>query len=142
MDFMAEDLMMAGLDPMQTAGAGIVAATATNITFTLDRNMNGFIDPAGSETINYFLNGNQLTQLLDNNNPDSVVDNVIPSGFILTYFDGSNPPIALTALPLSIADRALVRTVAISLTVREPAGRGGFVNRTYTTRVRCRNIGL
>jgi hypothetical protein len=30
----------------------------------------------------------------------------------------------------------------ISMTVEEPAGRGEPVNRTYTTRVRCRNLGI
>jgi type IV pilus assembly protein PilW len=141
MDFMAEDLMMAGFDPLHTAGAGIVSATASSIDFTVDRNMNGSIDATDSERINYFLSGNQLRQRLNNDNTtdDSVVDNVAPYGFILSYFDESN-----TALPppLSAANLAAVRTIQISLTVQEAAGRGGPVNRTYTTRVRCRNIGL
>jgi hypothetical protein len=40
------------------------------------------------------------------------------------------------------AQRAAIRTVAVTLSVREPAGRSGTVTRTYAARVRLRNIGL
>ena len=39
-------------------------------------------------------------------------------------------------------DRSKIRTVRITLTVAEPAGLNRVVNRTYSTRIRCRNIGL
>jgi hypothetical protein len=35
-----------------------------------------------------------------------------------------------------------IRSVAITMTVAEPAGRDGTVARTYNTRVRCRNLGI
>ena len=35
-----------------------------------------------------------------------------------------------------------IRSVGISLTAEAPAGRDGTVERTYTTRVRCRNLSL
>lgn len=41
MNFMTRELRMAGFDPQLTADAGIVAATATTITFTRDINDNG-----------------------------------------------------------------------------------------------------
>jgi hypothetical protein len=40
------------------------------------------------------------------------------------------------------ANRGLIRAVVITLTVEEPAGRAGTVTRTYTSRVRLRNIGI
>jgi type IV pilus assembly protein PilW len=43
-DFMESDIRMAGLDRFGSAAAGIEVATATNLRFTADRNMNGTID--------------------------------------------------------------------------------------------------
>ncbi|WP_028581422.1 prepilin-type N-terminal cleavage/methylation domain-containing protein [Desulfogranum japonicum] len=40
-NFMVRELRMAGCDPQLTADAGIVAATSTTVTFTLDVNDNG-----------------------------------------------------------------------------------------------------
>ena len=53
-DLMAEDILMAGFDPMGTAVAGILAADAISIHFTSDRNMNGAIDGSDLEEIRYF----------------------------------------------------------------------------------------
>jgi hypothetical protein len=55
------------------------------------------------------------------------------SNLIFTYYDETG---AVTT------SRDAIRTVEISMTVQLPAGRGGTVGRTYSTRVRCRNIGL
>jgi prepilin-type N-terminal cleavage/methylation domain-containing protein len=141
MDFMAEDIMMAGLDPEQSAGAQIEAATADSLHFTSDRNMNGLIDAADFEEINYFLNGRQLIQRLysDGATDEVVIDNV--NNVTFRYFDGADPPNEL-APPLSDTNRRDLRSVEVSLTVAQPAGRGGMVDRTFTTRVRCRNIGI
>jgi hypothetical protein len=138
---MVEDIMMAGFDPEQSAGAQIAAAAATSLHFTSDRNMNGTIDASDFEEINYFLSGDRLIQRLysDNTTDDVVVAHV--NGLSFRYFDGAEPPNELTA-PLSAADRGAVRSIEISMTVAQPAGPGDMVNRTYTTRVRCRNIGL
>jgi len=38
--------------------------------------------------------------------------------------------------------RSEIRTVLITLTVQEPGGRSKAVERTYSSRVRLRNIGL
>jgi prepilin-type N-terminal cleavage/methylation domain-containing protein len=140
-DFMAEDIMMAGFDPDLTADARIVAATATTLHFTSDRNMNGAIDASDFEEIHYFLSASQLFQQLysDNTTDEIVVDNINNMSF--RYFDGAEPPNELIP-PLSAANLNAIRSIELSMTVTQPAGRGGNVNRTYTTRVRCRNIGL
>jgi hypothetical protein len=55
------------------------------------------------------------------------------SGLSFTYYDDTG---AVTT------EVGAIQTVEISMTVQLPAGRGGTVSRTYSTRVRCRNIGL
>ena len=80
-DLMAEDIMMAGFDPMGTAGARIIEAKADSIHFTLDRNMDGApaTEASALEDIKYFKSGTQLRHIagtgvlgLD----DELVDNV------------------------------------------------------------------
>jgi hypothetical protein len=55
------------------------------------------------------------------------------SNLQITYYDETGAP--TTA-------REEIRIVEISMTVQLPAGQAGTVSRTYSTRVRCRNIGL
>jgi prepilin-type N-terminal cleavage/methylation domain-containing protein len=129
LDFMARDIRLAGLDPLRTAGAGIVAASATSLRFTVDRNFDGDLNDV-SEDITYDVTGGNL-QLTDDIGTETLTDNVNNISF--TYFDQDG---AVTA---TVGD---IRSVEISLTLQEPAGRGRPVLRRYTTRVRCRNIGL
>jgi len=130
-DFMAQNIRMAGLDPAQTGNFGITVATATSITFSADLDLNG-IAPGTGETISYFLNGDQLQS-----NPGAVtlVENVTDLAFSYLAADDST-------LAVPVADPAAIRTVQIALTVGEPAGRGETVARTYATEVRCRNLGI
>ncbi len=136
-DFMVGDIQMAGLDPVNTTSAGIEVATATNIRVTSDRNLDGGIDDFDYERITYVYDSanNQLDRILyegtGSQNNQSVIGNVTALTF--TYLDSND---AVTGTLASI------RTVNISLTVAEPAGRDGTVQRTYATRARCRNIGL
>ena len=142
-DYISEDIMMAGLDSAGSAGTGIEVATSTNIRFTLDRNMNGNTDNTDSERITYAFNGvtNELDQILYEGtlsaDTDNLIDNVINATFI--YLDADDNDLGD---PVSAANLANIRTVLISITVQEPAGRGGMVNRTYSNRVRCRNLGI
>jgi prepilin-type N-terminal cleavage/methylation domain-containing protein len=43
-DFMEQDIRMAGLDRFDSANAGVEAATAVNLRFTADRNMDGTLN--------------------------------------------------------------------------------------------------
>lgn len=136
-DFMVGDIQMAGLDPVKTTNAGIEVATATNIRVTSDRNLDGGIDNSDYERITYVYDSanNELDRILyegtGSQSNQSVIDNVTDLTF--TYLDSND------AVTGTLAD---IRTVKISLTVAEPAGRDGTVQRTYITRARCRNIGL
>jgi len=135
-DLMARDIRLAGLDPLDTANAGFIAANTntTSVRFTADLNYDGDLgDPF--EDIIYALNGNLLQQTSDLGSGSvtaTLLDNV--SALSFNYLDQADNP-----LPEPIATNQ-IRTVLISLTMQRPAGRDGQVSRTYTTRVRCRNL--
>ena len=136
-DFMAQSIRLAGLDPVQTGSFGITLATDTSITFLADLDLDGSLD--GTETITYTLSGDELRSNLDAAPLVENVDNSNGPGLAFTYLAADNSTLAT---PVSAADLAAIRTVQIALTVREPAGRGKTVVRTYATEVRCRNLGL
>ena len=138
---MAEDIMMAGLDPERVGGFGIEVADPTRLRFTLDRNLNGSIDdnetsPMQAELITFDFNNGSLHQILNESVAGFEVDEIFFDNvqtLNFTYEDEDGDP------PATLAD---IRMVVITLTIQAPAGREGTVDRTYTTRIRCRNIGL
>jgi type IV pilus assembly protein PilW len=137
-EMMVQDIRRAGLNPLGTAGAGIVAASPTNFRFTADANFDGDVaDP--SEDITYGLNldgtcGTCLQQANDLGT-ETLLGDVNTLAF--TYLDDTGIAIPTADLATRRAD---IRTVGITLTVNRPAGRDGTVSRTYTTQVRCRNL--
>jgi prepilin-type N-terminal cleavage/methylation domain-containing protein len=150
-DFMAEDIWMAGFDPLGTGSFGITAATDTSVHFTSDHNMDGTLTLVGTsrplsdaEEIEYSLKGTQLIKILDGkttwHDPDDVlVDNV--TGLKFAYYD--NDGAKLPKPPGELKDQLTdIRTIEVWMEVQAPAGRGQKVTRTYTTRFRCRNLGL
>jgi prepilin-type N-terminal cleavage/methylation domain-containing protein len=136
-DYMAEDIMMAGLNPADATGFGFVEANSARLRFTLDRNLNGSVDETDAEQITFAYDAGtgRLNHILyegtGSENQVVFFDNVQNLAF--TYLDESG---AVTA---TLAD---IRMVVINFTIQAPAGREGMVNRAYTTRVKCRNIGL
>ncbi len=137
LNIMTQDIRMAGFDPTDSDNFGVEVATATNIRITSDTDMDGVVDESNFERVTYNLNAgtNQLQQILyettGSESTQPVVDNVTNVAF--TYLDANN---AVTAT------LANIRTVTISMTVQEPAGRGGLVTRSLSTRVQCRNLGF
>ena len=157
-DIMAEDIMMAGLRDPWAGYSGsppeILTAGDWEMSFTSDRNMDGEIN-GNSENITYRLVGRQL-QITDSIGTEVLIDNVINNVLatpvpLFRYFSESAADLTDDkdlishygyANPMDAddeAEREDIRTVEISITVEEPAGREGMVQRTYTTRVRCRN---
>jgi type II secretory pathway component PulJ len=157
-DFMAQELRLAGLDPLNSAGAGIEAISPTQIRFTSDScnveigdsgtcenpepdgNVNGknervtYLYDAGSRVLRRYLYegtaSESWTPLMEQVEPNP---GAVP---LFTFLDGNG---------LQITDNTMrgdIRTVLITLTVQEPAGRSNMVVRTYSSRVRLRNIGL
>ncbi len=122
MALMVQDIRLGFLDPLGTAGGSISEPSPNAIKIIADLDYDGAFTPGINEVIDYFLNGNQLVQRLDNDpNTDAVlVANVTALNF--TYDDPADPT-----------------TVVINLTIVAPAGRDGTVTRTLTERVRIRN---
>jgi prepilin-type N-terminal cleavage/methylation domain-containing protein len=136
-DFMEQDIRMAGLDRFGSANAGIEAATATNLRITADRNMDGALN-ANTERITYYYEAanNRLRQCLWGetlNDGQTVAENV--TDFQFTYLDADDN---LLAFP--IADLNQIRTVVVSISIEQPAGRSGPVERTIDKRILCRNL--
>lgn len=132
-EMMVQDIRLAGLDPLGTAGAGIVEATPTRLQYTADVNCNGLLGEE-FENITYALNGNRLEQT-SHLGTEVLLDHVSQLQF--TYFDASGIPIPAADL----ASRRLdIRAIEITLTILRPAGNNPEISRTYTTRVRCRNL--
>ena len=115
-NLMAQDIRLAGLNPLGGSGAGIIVAEPTKIQFTTDLDYDGAFN-GPYEDITYALNGDRLEQT-NHLGTETLVDNV--AGLTFTYPDSS--------------------TVVITLTVQKPTGREGPISRTYTQRVRCRNL--
>ena len=129
-DFMVQDIRLAGLNPLGTPGIGIQAATSDSIQFTMDANLDG--DDADTfENITYAFNAGAgtLRQLNPPLDPETLIDNVSDLNF--TYLDTDEQ---------TTSDLNEIRSVVISLTMQRPAGRDEEVSRTYTTLVRCRNL--
>ena len=168
-ELMIQEIRMAGLDPSGSAAAGIVddfdkdegfhevhdglisPTDANNFAFTMDADMDGRIDHCKDNTsggcsavddnienelIAYRINNGALEKYKGANAAvvpweDLTESNV--SNLSFTYYDETG------AVTTSVD---AIRTVEISMTVQLTAGRGGTVSRTYSTQVRCRNIGL
>jgi len=131
-DEMVMNIRMAGVNPLNIADVGVKDDySSTQIRFTSDINASGVIGDADDEDIAYIFEENKLKRQVDGGNKIELVENV--SDFSFTYLKEDELPAD------SVSE---IRTVLISMTVTEPAGRGQNVSRTYSARVRCRNLGL
>lgn len=155
-DFLAQDIMMAGYDPLDKIGyeavdegggelpSGIIEARSTRIRVTSDNNEDGDIDTTDLEDITYDYDAanKRLDQLLYNGDRQTYIDNVVNLEF--TYFDenGDDLIVKYGSDPVPNDNRSEVRAVRITITVREPAGQDKWKERTYTTQVVCRNMGI
>jgi type IV pilus assembly protein PilW len=136
MDIMTRHIRMAGLNPLKVNPVGILLAEPDRIRFQYDTNGSGTIGTGENsrEDVSYLLNANgQLIRQLrgDSDTNQSLVDNVTDLTF--RYLDAED---------MGTNELDAIRTVEVSLTVEEPAGRDKFLSRTYATRVICRNLHL
>jgi prepilin-type N-terminal cleavage/methylation domain-containing protein len=145
---MARDIRHAGLDPSDSDNFGITYASQSKIRFTMDRDTyNGIVDEANLEEITYnFQNDqDQVVQTLYEGKPSentaALINNITSLNF--SYFDADNADLIDSGLspPQVPSDKlADIRTVEITVTHQEPAGRDKMVSRTLTRRVECRNL--
>jgi type IV pilus assembly protein PilW len=143
---MARDIRHAGLDPSGSNNFGITHASASTIRFTMDSEIggafNGFVDEANWEEITYDFQGDQIMQTLYETVTTSTADTAALISNIkevkFKYYDSANNDLGEPGTdPDKLAD---IRTVEISVTHWEPAGRDKMVSRTLTRRVECRNL--
>jgi prepilin-type N-terminal cleavage/methylation domain-containing protein len=155
-EFMVQDIRMAGLDPFETGVPGITKASLIEIRFTADRDMDGVLDnpivadgiaDSDLERIAYAYDSVSRLEMFLRDEDDLVqsqdvlLDNVI--GLTFGYLDENDDDLVdYTLMPPEVPADQLgeIRTVEISLTTQRTAGRDDPVSRTYTTRVRCRNL--
>jgi len=151
-EVMANDIRLAGLDPLrQLQGtdasglplAGFQEASATSVRFTCDRvedgeeEASGTIDNDNFENINYYYEATtqSLNLRLYSGSPvqttQQLVNNVTNLRFRYYDEDGNET-----------SDLFEIRSVLISMTVEEDAGTAGPVERSYSTKVLCRNLGI
>ena len=145
---MARDIRHAGLDPSGSDNFGITYASQSKIRFTMDRDTyNGIVDEANLEEITYdFQNDqDQVVQTLYEGKPSentaALIRNITNLNF--SYRDADNTDLIDSGLtPPRVPDDKLaeIRTVEISVTHQEAAGRDKMVSRTLTRRVECRNL--
>ena len=128
-EMMVQDIRLAGLNPLGTAGAGVVAADPTSFRFTADVNFDGDLEDA-FEDITYALNGSTLEQTSH-----------LGTEVLLEDVTGlASPTLTRPAPAAGPRPLAEIRSVGVTLTLNRPAGRDQVVSRTYNTQVRCRNL--
>jgi hypothetical protein len=141
---------MAGLDRFGSAHAGIEEATATTIRFTADRNMDGVINAADLSngiqemdleriTYSYDTATKLLRQCLSEGTPSASWDNVADQveNLQFQYLDENE-----NLLTFPITDLSLIRSVTISLTIRQPAGFNREIVKTLSKKIFCRNMSM
>lgn len=166
-DYLSAELRTAGLDPLTSAGAGIeeIATSGNKLRYTADRcnlpiGSGGKCDHPVADgdveditervTFVYDTAGRTLRRCFyetaatygtegSDGACEPLVAGVVPNpdGTPLFRFldEGENPVAANN-------QRGAIRTVILTLTVEEPAGRNKSATRTFSSRVRLRNIGL
>ena len=147
MEVMLQDIRAAGLDPTASGNFGIELAEASRLRFTSDsidaglNDFNGVLDDTNSERITYVLQGTELNQILyettASENSQPLISDVQNLAF--TYFDADGNDLGSPVPALQLQD---IRTINVSITIEEPAGRDEPVSRTLTKQVKCRNMGL
>jgi len=148
--YMEQDFRMAGLDRFGSAHAGIEEATATTIRFTADRNMDGVINAADLSngiqemdleriTYSYDTATKLLRQCLSEGTPSASWDNVADQveNLQFQYLDENE-----NLLTFPITDLSLIRSVTISLTIRQPAGFNREIVKTLSKKIFCRNMSM
>jgi type II secretory pathway component PulJ len=140
LDYMTQNIRMAGFNPRRNADAGITEATPTSISFKLDRDSSGEIDaPQEDMAYVYESDQNEIEEVLNASTavyrPYPLLDHVTDLTFV--YFDSSGKDLG------EDPDLSQIKTVDIFLTVEQRPGRERKpVSRTYSARVICRNLGL
>ena len=131
-DLLGRELRMATYDPAGTAIAtsapgnscpgvkeGLLIGKLDEIQFVQDLNGDGDVTDE-AENLHYYTLGGELKRQDGVNTPVTLVENLDVSGFVLQYFDNSNPPIELTpsGTPPALSQAQRDCVAKVRLTVR------------------------
>ena len=151
-DFMDREIRMAGFTSQDDEEFGITQAQSSTLAFTVDWDDDGKVtathafNPAvahESDTIqyNWVPAENSIRRLTGTG-----------SAFFTsqTLIGGLDDPINITGLNFTYLDEdnntttAIndIRSVVVTLTAQAPAGKDGMIERSYVSRIRCRNLGM
>jgi prepilin-type N-terminal cleavage/methylation domain-containing protein len=127
-DIMTKNIRMAGFNPLKLPDVGIQTdISQSKIHFSYDLDADGSISN-DNEDISYLYEDQQVKRITGSGATEAFINNV--SDLKFTYRDLNDQ---------TTSNHKAVKTVEISMTVTEPAGRRGMLSRTYFTRVICRN---
>ena len=131
MSLITREVRSAGCDPTEAGFDKFALADAGRLQVRMDLNAdNDFVDIGPDENVSYSFAGGNLTR--DNGNGPQVILRGVQV-FTFTYFDEVGNELA--AVPLSAANRDLVRFVGINIQGQTDQGEPV----TYTTRIALRN---
>ena len=129
-DIIAQNIRMAGFNPLKLPDVGFREdISESSIHFSYDLDEDGTI--ADDEDITFFLQDNKLKRQIRGGYRISLIENVTNLRF--SYLNDNDE---------SADNPQKIKSVIISMTVTEPAGRKRLLSRTYSTRVICRNMSL
>ncbi|MBW2000621.1 MAG: prepilin-type N-terminal cleavage/methylation domain-containing protein [Deltaproteobacteria bacterium] len=141
MYYLEREIRMAGYDPTDSGQFGLQASgsdgrvtDANNICFTVDDDEDGVVDNTENEQVAFRVdtNGNLQRYSTGAVKWNTVAENVNALNFV--YLDGDNN--VTTTL-------SQVRSIEITLQARTERTAPGYLRqKTLTTRVRCRNLGV
>ncbi len=135
-------LREAGLDPHNSANAGVELATASKVRIARDGNLNGIIDNTGLERVSFdfdavrgivrrgYYEGTAAERW------EEMCDQV--AVFSLTYQDENGTDLGVPGADAALLAR--VRAIGLVMTVRDDKADGGTFTRTVSTSVRSRNL--
>jgi Tfp pilus assembly protein PilW len=135
LEAMTRILRHAGLDPLRTAKAGVEVAEAALVTVTMDLNLDGDVADNG-ERVTFRRSGNFLQKGIGAS-WENLAEDV--SAFRLDYFGEDNLPLN-PAPGTNAAELAKVRSLMVTLTIRDVKAAGDSFERTYSTSICCRNL--
>ena len=140
LDYMVQNIRMAGFNPFRIGNVGIKAASSTRIEYNLDRNINGDIDLFDEEhmAFSYDPIDKEISEGLYLTDPEKeswypLVGNV--TNLTFTYRDRAGKDLGPTPVPDQIKIVDILLTVAQSVPQNEQP-----VSRTYSARIICRNL--
>ena len=145
MDFLVNDIRMAGFDPSGRSGARIIVATATRLRFTMDSDDD---DATTVDDIAYELDTvqHELTRNVNSSGRQPVVNNVIGLRFCYMLANDSTcvPEPPRTALDhiRSVQIELTARTAHPDPSYRHPVSQQHYRTTTLTAIVHMRNLGL